>query len=401
MPAAPLPRFLLLYGALFAAFGVASPFLPSLLIQRGLSPGDIGVVLGAGTAIRLASGPAACRLADRLGLRRAVLVLLTAVSAGVALGYLLPGGFAVLMLVGLLHAAALAPLVPLSDALSLGAAPGRFRYGWVRGAGSAAFVAGATGAGQVVAALGLPSIIVLNAALLGLAALAAALVPNRVPDLAPDDAPQPGRAGGAMELLRVPGFVRLMGVAALVLGSHALHDGFEVLRWRSAGIGPGIAGLLWSEAVLAEVVVFVLCGGWLLQTLGPRGAALLAAAAGVLRWSVTALTAAVPAMALTEPLHGLTFALLHLTCMKLIAETVPGAPGRHGAGGLRDCGRRGDVGAADAAVRGVVWRLWPRRVLGHGRVVWSGHAAGVGIACAEVGCLEDRHSCRRLDSVLV
>lgn len=319
MSAAPLPRFLLLYGALFAAFGVASPFLPSLLTQRGLDPGDIGAVLGAGTAIRLAAGPAACRLADRLGLRRPVLALLTALSAGVALGYLLPGGFLTFMLVGLLHAATLAPLVPLSDALSLGAAPGHFRYGWVRGAGSAAFVAGATGAGQVVAALGLPSIIVLNAGLLGLAALAAVVVPNRVPD----DAPEPGHRGGAMELLRVPGFVRLMGVAALVIGSHALHDGFEVLRWRSAGIGPGTAGLLWSEAVLAEVVVFVLCGGWLLRTLGPRGAALLAAAAGVLRWAVTALTAAVPAMVLTEPLHGLTFALLHLTCMKLIAETVP------------------------------------------------------------------------------
>jgi len=323
VPSAPLPRFLLLYGALFAAFGVASPFLPSLLAQRGLDPGDIGAVLAAGTAIRLASGPAACRLADRLGLRRPVLALLTAVSAGVALGYLLPGGFLTFMLVGLVHAATLAPLVPLSDALSLGAAPGQFRYGWVRGAGSAAFVAGATGAGQVVGALGLPSIIVLNAGLLGLAALAAVVVPNRVPDLAPDDAPGPGRRGGAVELLRVPGFVRLMGVAALVLGSHALHDGFEVLRWRSAGIGPGTAGLLWSEAVLAEVVVFVLCGGWLLQTLGSRGAALLAAGAGVLRWGVTALTAAVPAMVLTEPLHGLTFALLHLTCMKLIAETVP------------------------------------------------------------------------------
>ncbi len=323
MSGAPLPRFLLLYGALFAAFGVASPFLPSLLTQRGLDPGDIGAVLGAGTAIRLAAGPAACRLADRLRLRRPLLTLLTAASAGVALGYLLPGGFLTLMLVGLLHAAVLAPLVPLSDALSLGAAPGQFRYGWVRGAGSAAFVAGATGAGQVVAALGLPSIIVLNAGLLGLAALATVLVPNRVPDLVPDDAPGPERSGGAMELLRVPGFVRLMGVAALVIGSHALHDGFEVLRWRSAGIGPGTAGLLWSEAVLAEVVVFVLCGGWLLQALGPRGAALLAAAAGVLRWGVTALTAAVPAMVLTEPLHGLTFALLHLTCMKLIAETVP------------------------------------------------------------------------------
>ena len=42
-----LPRFLLLYGAMFAAFGVASPFLPGLLRQDGISPGWLGVVLAA------------------------------------------------------------------------------------------------------------------------------------------------------------------------------------------------------------------------------------------------------------------------------------------------------------------------------------------------------------------
>jgi MFS transporter, PPP family, 3-phenylpropionic acid transporter len=45
-------RFLLLYGAMFAAFGVASPFLPPLLHQRGLGAPEIGAVLAAGTAIR-------------------------------------------------------------------------------------------------------------------------------------------------------------------------------------------------------------------------------------------------------------------------------------------------------------------------------------------------------------
>jgi hypothetical protein len=46
-------RFLLLYTTMFAAFGVASPFLPALLHQRGLDPSKIGAVLAAGTAIRL------------------------------------------------------------------------------------------------------------------------------------------------------------------------------------------------------------------------------------------------------------------------------------------------------------------------------------------------------------
>jgi PPP family 3-phenylpropionic acid transporter len=34
-------------------------------------------------------------------------------------------------------------------------------------------------------------------------------------------------------------------------------------------------------------------------------------------------TAEVSAMMMTEPLHGLSFALLHLACMRLVAETIP------------------------------------------------------------------------------
>ncbi|HEY1781630.1 MAG TPA: hypothetical protein VGG79_14595 [Roseiarcus sp.] len=44
------------------------------------------------------------------------------------------------------------------------------------------------------------------------------------------------------------------------MSSHALHDGFEVLRWEDGGIEPVAAGLLWSQGVLTEVVVFVLVG---------------------------------------------------------------------------------------------------------------------------------------------
>jgi len=143
-----------------------------------------------------------------------------------------------------------------------------------------------------------------------------------VPDAIAEPAP-PGPAGSPLALLRLPGFVRLMLVAALIQGSHAMHDGFEVLRWTAAGIGPATESILWSEGVLAEVVVFVLVGPPLLRRIGPRGAALLAAGAGMVRWGVTAVTASVPAMALVEPLHGLTFALLHLACMKMLADIVP------------------------------------------------------------------------------
>jgi PPP family 3-phenylpropionic acid transporter len=232
--------------------------------------------------------------------------------------------------VAVFQSAALAPLAPLGDTLALGAAaPARrhnpdergFDYGWVRGAGSAAFILGSVLSGQVVGHFGIAAIVWLNAVLLAATAFAAL----RVPQLLPTRDPIPSAEGkaGIGALLRLPLFRRVVLVAALVLGSHALHDGFAVIRWGAAGIGPGTAGMLWSLSVAAEVVVFLFVGRPLLDRLGPAGGAMLAAVAGIVRWVVMAKTAWVPALVAIEPLHGLTFALLHLTCMRLLAQCVP------------------------------------------------------------------------------
>jgi MFS transporter, PPP family, 3-phenylpropionic acid transporter len=307
-------RFLVLYATMFAAFGVASPFLPALLHERGLGPSEIGAVLAAGTAVRLITGPAISRFADRVGEHRQILAVSIAMAAVIAFGYSLPAGFAIFLIVSVAHASTLAPIVPIADAMTLAAARGRFQYGWVRGAASAAFVVGSVSAGQVVQATNIDGIVWMNGTLLALAAVAALWLPRNALDR-----PVAPRQANVRALLAAPGFLPLMALAALVMSSHALHDGFEVLRWEDGGIGPGAAGLLWSEGVLAEVVVFVVVGPTLLRWLGPASAAAPAATAGIVRWSVTAVTAWLPAMALVEPLHGLTFALLHLACMQMLS----------------------------------------------------------------------------------
>jgi MFS transporter, PPP family, 3-phenylpropionic acid transporter len=108
-----------------------------------------------------------------------------------------------------------------------------------------------------------------------------------------------------------------------VLGSHAMHDTFAVIRWSDAGISPPMVSVLWSESVAAEVVVFFLVGPALVARLGARGVMALAATAGLVRWVVMGSTTAAVALALVQPLHGLTFAALHLACMRVIAATVP------------------------------------------------------------------------------
>ena len=74
----------------------------------------------------------------------------------------------------------------LTDTLALGsAAPGpsqhsaqrRFHYGWLRGAGSAAFICGTLLSGQAISRFGITAAVWLNAGLLAATAVAARLVP--------------------------------------------------------------------------------------------------------------------------------------------------------------------------------------------------------------------------------
>jgi MFS transporter, PPP family, 3-phenylpropionic acid transporter len=323
----PLTRFTILYAILYSSFGVVSPFLPAFIQSRDIQPEQIGLIFAAGTAIRLLSAPVAGRLADRLSARREMLALCAIAAAIGALLYLPVAGLWAIMLVSLFQAIALAPLAPLSDALALLAAkrernapqPG-FEYGWVRGTGSAAFIVGSILVGAAVSSWGLAIILWLQAALLMMVPLATRLVPeesNRSPGQ------QAITKDSVAALLRMPVFRRVVLVAALILGSHAMHDTFAVIRWSAADISPRTASLLWSASVAAEVVVFFVIGPSLVRVLSPAGAIALAGLAGAVRWGIAAVTADTTALVFTQPLHGLTFALLHLACMRLLAEHVP------------------------------------------------------------------------------
>jgi PPP family 3-phenylpropionic acid transporter len=322
-----LPRFLALYALMYAAFGVSSPFMPAFFEGRGLGPEQVGLLFGAGTAIRLIAGPLVGRVADLSQALRGVLAICELTAAVVALGLLSVPALMPLLLTSLFHSAALAPTTTLADALALGAAqPGHgrpgFEYGWVRGTGSAVFIIGTLVSGQIVASWGLASIIIFQAVLLVGASGVATLVPIGERRGAASGTGAMAR-DGVMALLAMPVFRRIMLVSALVLGSHAMHDTFAVIRWSAAGITPTGASALWSASVAAEVLVFFFIGPPLLRRLEPAAVVALAATAGVVRWITVASSTSVMALALVQPLHGLTFAALHLACMRIISVIVP------------------------------------------------------------------------------
>jgi MFS transporter, PPP family, 3-phenylpropionic acid transporter len=318
--------YIALYGAMYAAFGVASPFWPKFYASKALTPQQIGIVLAVGMSMRLVAGPAIGLLADFVSALRLALSICLTLAAAAAAALLWADTFWLMLWTVLLQAAALAPTTSLADAFAVNAAKpevaGRpFEYGWIRGSASIAFIMGTLTVGQLIGPSDLTPIIWLNVALLLVSAGLTTVLPTVKTQSRSSTCASPFllQVRGLVGLAR---FRILLFVSALVLGSHAMHDAFAVIRWSEAGIGTSAISVLWFEAVAAEVIVFLVIGPKLLSRLGSRTAAALAAAAGVIRWTVSGMTTSILLLSLIQPLHGLTFALLHLACMRMMATLV-------------------------------------------------------------------------------
>ena len=94
------------------------------------------------------------------------------------------------------------------------------------------------------------------------------------------------------------------------------------LFWRSQGYSDTVIGLLIAEGIVAEILLFAR-GRRLVERLGPAGLTACAAAASVLRWSVTAMAPPLPVLAAVQLLHAATFAMQHLSAMLVLSRFVP------------------------------------------------------------------------------
>jgi MFS transporter, PPP family, 3-phenylpropionic acid transporter len=117
----PTVRFSAFYAAMFLVVGIQLPFWPVWLAARGLTAGEIGVVLAAAIWAKVFATPAIGAIADRSGAPRAVMrgLAATALASYVALWPV--GGFWVLISLTLLALTAQSALMPLGDTATLAA----------------------------------------------------------------------------------------------------------------------------------------------------------------------------------------------------------------------------------------------------------------------------------------
>jgi PPP family 3-phenylpropionic acid transporter len=317
MPRLAAPRLALFYAAYFAVIGILLPFWPAWLQARGLGAQEIGILLALGPWSKLIGNPLFARLADRSGDIKRPLILAAAAALGFYALFALADGFWALFAVTLLSALCLSAIMPLGDGLAMGmVARHGLHYGRVRLWGSLAFIAAGAGGGWLLAGRSPDLVLPMILAAVGLTLAACVILPDAGRPATPH-----GEAGW-LDLIGNRRFVIFLLASGLIQGSHAMVYGFGTLHWLAAGHGKDVIGLLWAIGVVAEVALFA-AGGAVITRFGPGGLLVLAGVAGILRWTVTALSTDLFVLAFVQLLHGLTFGAAHLAAMYYLMRDVP------------------------------------------------------------------------------
>lgn len=312
-------RLAALYGAYFTVAGIYLPFWPVWLAFREMSATEIGLLLAVGSVVKIAANLIFARIADSTGRVKNVIVALGLASVLTLAAFGLVQGFVAFFILAVLVGCVFSPIMPLTESVALRQArAGRIDYGRVRLWGSITFMVITVIAGWLIGEAG-PGVI--HTLVVG-AAIATFLACLTLPA---DGAPMPPlRKGAALALARNPVFLLFLGAAAAAQASHAVYYGFSALHWRDAGLSETVIGLLWAEGVIAEIVLFIY-GTRVTARFGPVGLLVLAGAAGVLRWGVSAETASLPVLAIMQLLHAVTFGAAHLGAMAFLTRAVPEA----------------------------------------------------------------------------
>lgn len=318
-------RLSLFYGAIFLLIGFHLPYFPVWLNARGLSPGEIGIILSAPLAVRVFFTPVIAFCADRIGNHRLMLILL-AWGTFIGLLSLIPAqGFWVILGIAILAALFWTSIMPVTEAVAMDGVRSRGHdYGRIRLWGSLTFIAASFSGGIALQAYGAQSALWLMIASAASIILAAHLLPRPRGKgrLKAATSVPPIRVKNAVALIRSPLFLLFLLATGLVQSSHAVYYAFGTLHWQSLNISAGIIGALWAVGVIAEILLFMFSSR-VVRSFGTVNLIGLAAIASVLRWTITAFSPPLWLLFPVQALHALTFGAAHLGAVHFISDAVP------------------------------------------------------------------------------
>ncbi len=314
------------YGALFLLVGIILPFFPVWLKARGLSEVEISLILAAPLLGRVFFTPAISFLADRIGDRRHVLILLTWGSLASLLAFIPLQTFWPLLGVSLLFGVFWTSVMPLTESIAMTEVRHRgLDYGRIRLWGSLTFIIASLGGGLLLDRFGAETVLYMMLAAIVISLLSAYTLParNNKAQLLKKAAPLPPiHWREALRLLHSKLFILFLLASSGIQATHAIYYGFGTLHWQSLHLAAGTIGALWAVGVMAEVTLFA----WskpVIERIGPTRLLIFAALGALVRWGITAFDPPLVVLFPVQLLHAASFGAAHLGAIHFIARAVP------------------------------------------------------------------------------
>ncbi|MGD1935740.1 MAG: MFS transporter [Candidatus Phaeomarinobacter sp.] len=315
-------RYAFAYGAIFLGMGTFLPYFPVWLESRGLSAYEIGLLFSLSGVVRMGTMPVIAYVADRAGAPVRVLRLLTAVTLVANVAYLATGSFWPILAVLMVMTVFGPPIMPMTDALAMrDSEAGKLVYGRARAWGSVAFIVANVGVGAALGSLG-PDLVVWAIVFAGALNVAAYFLLSDRHGVGEISGMGRVDIASALRLVRSPVFLIFALAAASVQATHAVYYAFGTLHWQSLGLSDTVIGALWAWAVVVEVALLWQAAP-IVARIGPAMLIGLAAAGGIVRWTVMAFDPPLWSLPLLQCLHAMTFALAHLGIMQFLVRGVP------------------------------------------------------------------------------
>nr|AAK71640.1 major facilitator superfamily permease BdhT [Aeromonas hydrophila] len=309
----------LFFGAFYFVYGAYLPFWSLWLEGIGVSAEQIGLLLGAGMAIRFRRHLLIMGRIKGAGHLLPITRLLCLLSLLAFLGFYVSHSLWWLVAAdpgGELH-------LPDPDARWERRVPTRmvvqthFDYGKVRLCGSFAFIVASTLVGALVGNFGSEWVLHTMVAGLLLMLLLSVLPLNPAPQEL-----QGERARASLrDTLKSASVRRFLLITALLQGSHAAYYGFSAIYWKAEGYSGTVIGYLWALGVVAEIS-HVAADKRFLQRLNAQTLFLVGAGC-VVRWSLLGASSELWVLVLGQLLHAVTFCVSHLGAIRFMTRQLP------------------------------------------------------------------------------
>jgi PPP family 3-phenylpropionic acid transporter len=309
----------------FGFVGAFSPYFALYLQSISLSATDIAVLMSLMQLMRVLAPNLWGWLAEKLGLRMAIVRLSALASlAGFAVFFMTTdfvGLFVAMALMAFFWSAAL-PLVEGLTFAHLGEAG--HRYGSIRVWGSVGFIVAVLALGHSLDHLPIEAVLWVTAAILGGIVLCSFVVP---------EAPRPPaqrETASFGDTLRRPEVQALFGACFLMSAAHGALYVFYSIFLVEHGYDKALVGWMWALGVVAEIVAFMLMPR-VTQRFSLRAILLFSFACAVLRFLMIGWGAgSLGVLLVAQVLHGATFGAYHAAAIAVVNQWFPGRLQSHG-----------------------------------------------------------------------